>query len=771
VAIGVSAPRLENREKITGAILYTINLELPGMLQVKILRSQVPHARVLRVDATRAAAMPGVRCVLTRDDLTKGDIDPYFWPVVRDQPILAIDKVRYVGDAVAAVAADNIHIAEEALQLIDVDYEDLPPLMDPLESIREEAPLIHETLRAAEVGFADMKSLNLGQGYRNSASHFKLRRGDIERGFREADALFEDEFYVPSIQHAALEPHAAVAQVHRDGRIEVWTCTQNPSVIREQLATIFKVPITKVRVIAPYVGGGYGAKTYAKLEPLAVAMARKAHRPVKIVLSRDEVFYTIVRHAVRVKMRTGARKDGRLIARQVECFFDKGAYADIGPRTSKNGGYTAAGPYKIPNLKLDSHAIYTNKTPGGAYRGFGVPQVCWAHEQQMDMIASRLGIDPLELRLRNVVGEGDPFATGEILHAVPIRDALLKAAEAIGWKTPSASTHGSKVRGKGLACMIKSTMTPTVSASTVKMEEDGSVTVLTGTVEIGQGSDTVLAQMAADVLAVPQDRVTVIHSDTAVTPYDQSTSSSRSTFSMGNAVRRAASEVRDQLVAIAARQLECAEADIVLDDGFAYTKGVPVRRLSYAELFRRHFGMGVGSIMGRGLFKTEGGLDPETGQGKASAFWFSGAGAGEVEVDTETGLVRVLKYVAVVNAGKVINPLLAVGQVEGSVLCAIGHTFYEEMVYNEGNLLNPNFMDYRLPTICEAPKEIVVIFLEDAHRDGPYGAIGIGEPAVAPVAPAVANAIARATGVRIYDMPITPEKVLRGLAAHNGARQ
>ncbi len=770
MAIGVSTPRLENREKITGQILYTINIELPGMAHAKILRSPVPHGRVLRIDASRAAALPGVRCVLTREDLTRGDIDPYFGPVVRDQPILAIDKVRFVGDAVAAVAADNEQIAEEALRLIDVEYEELPPLMDPLAAIKEDAPIIHESLRPAEVAFADVKSMKLAGGYRNSASHFTLRRGDVEAGFRQAALVVEDEYYVPAVQHAALEPHAAVAQAHADGRIEVWSCTQNPSVVREQLAAVFRTPLSKVRVAAPYVGGGYGAKTYPKLEPLAVALARKAGRPVRLVVSREEVFYTVTRHAVRTRLKTGVAQDGRLLARQSELFYDKGAYADIGPRTSKNGGYSSGGPYRIPNLKLDSSAIYTNKTPGGAYRGFGVPQVCWAYEQQMDQIAERLGIDPLELRLRNVVGEGDAFATGEILHAVPIRQALLQAADAIRWSEPSRQPGGPRVRGKGLACMIKSTMTPTVSSATVKMEEDGSITVLTGTVEIGQGSDTVLAQVAADALAVPVERVHVVHSDTAVTPYDQSTSSSRSTFSMGNAVNRAASEVRDQFVEMAARQLEVAPRDVVLKDGSAFPQGAPARRLAYAAIFRGHFGMGVGSIMGRGLFKTEGGLNPETGQGTASAFWFSGAGACEVEVDTETGVTTVLKYAGVVNAGKVINPLLAQGQVEGSIICALGHTFFEEMVYDAGALLNPNFMDYRLPTAFETPREVQVILLEDGHREGPYGAIGIGETAVAPVAPAVGNALARAAGVRIFELPITPEKVLAALRRRAGGR-
>jgi CO/xanthine dehydrogenase Mo-binding subunit len=765
VAIGVSVPRLENNEKITGRILYTINVELPGMLYAKIFRSSIPHGRLLRVDASRAEAMPGVRCVLTRDDLTRGDIDPYFGPVIRDQPILAIDKVRFAGDPVAAVAADSEQIAEEAVHVIEAEYEELPPLMDPREAVAEDAPLIHEQLRAAEVGFADMRSLNIGAGPRNSASYFKLRRGDIDAGFRQADLLVEDEYYVPGVQHAALEPHAAVAHVHADGRIEVWSCTQNPSVVREQLATMFRAPLSRVRVIVPYVGGGYGAKTYPKLEPLAVALARKARRPVRVVASREEVFYTVTRHAVRSRLRTGVTRDGRLVARQAELFYDKGAYADIGPRTSKNGGYSSGGPYKIPNLKLDSYAIYTTKPPSGAYRGFGVPQVCWAYEQQMDQIAERLGVDPLELRLRNIVGEGDAFATGEILHAVPIREALLCVADAIRWREPPAQPGGSRVRGKGLACMIKSTMTPTVSSATVKMEEDGSVTVLTGTVEIGQGSDTVLAQMAADVLAVPVGRVHVIHSDTAVTPYDQSTSSSRSTFSMGNAVRQAAGEVREQLVEMAARQMEIAPTDVVLEDGTAHPRGAPARRVSYDAVFRSRFGMGVGSILGRGVFTTTGGLDPDTGQGKASAFWFTGAGACEVEVDRETGVVTVLRYVGAVNAGKVINPLLAQGQIEGSVLCALGHTFYEEMVYDGGTLVNPNFMDYRLPTAFEMPADLRVILLEDRHREGPYGAIGIGESAVAAVAPAVGNALARAVGVRIRDLPITPEKVLAALRA------
>ena len=769
-AIGESVRRIDGLAKVTGAIEYTINLELPGMLHVKVLRSPHPHARVIAIDASRAERVRGVRAVLTRDDLARLNIDPYFGPVVRDQPVVAVDRVRYIGDTVAAVAAVDVEAAEEALEQIAVEYETLPAVFDAAEAMRPDAPRVHEGVRPADVDFADIRALNLGEGGANVASHFILRKGDLEVGFGEADEVFEDEFSVPAIQHFAMEPHAALAVAHADGRIEVWSSTQNPSVIREQLAEVFRTDLSKIRVVAPFLGGGYGGKTYPKLEPLVVAMAMKAGRPVRLILTREEVFYTITRHAVVTRIRTGVKRDGRLVARQCELLFDTGAYADIGPRTSKNAGYAAGGPYRIPHVAFDSYCVYTNKPPAGAFRGFGIPQVCWAYEQQMDMIADRLGIDPLELRLRNAVGEGDAFFTGEILHAVPVRTLLEKCAEAVDWPAPSRPASPTRRRGKGLAAMIKSTMTPTVSAATLKMEEDGSVSVLTGTVEIGQGSDTMLAQMAADVLALRLDRIRVVHSDTSVTPYDQSTSSSRSTFSMGNAVRQAALEVREQLLRMAATQLEIGVDDLEFRDGQVVPRGSPERALGYAEVIRRHFGMGVGSVMGRGTFTTTGHLDPRTGQGKASAFCFTSAVGCEVEVDTETGEVEILSLVGAANAGKVVNPVMAQGQVEGSLLFGIGSTAYEEMLYEGGQLVNPNLLDYRVPTMADLPRDMRSILVEDPHREGPLGAIGVGEPVVAPIAPAIANAVARAVGVRITALPITAEKILRALADAQGGR-
>lgn len=767
-AIGGSVRRIDGLAKVTGTIEYTINLELPGMLHAKVLRSTHPHARVVRLDVSRAERLRGVRAVLTGEDLKGWSIDPHYGPVVRDQPIVALDRVRYVGDVVAAVAAVDAQTAEEAIDLITVEYEELPAVFDVKEAFKPDAPRIHEEMRPAEVGFADTLALNLAEGGPNVVSHFMLRNGDPAAGFREADEIFEDEFFVPPIQHLAMEPHASLAAVHEDGRIEVWSSTQNPSVVREQLAEVFHADLSKIRVVAPFVGGGYGGKTYPKLEPLVVALAMKARRPVRLILTREEVFYTITRHAVVTRIKTGVKRDGRLVARTCDMLFDTGAYADIGPRTSKNAGYASGGPYRIPNVAFDSYCVYTNKPPAGAFRGFGVPQVCWAYEQQMDMIAERLGLDPVEIRLRNMYEEGEPFFTGEILHAVPLKTLTRKVAEAIDWKAPSRASAPAKRRAKGLAAMIKSTMTPSLSTASMKMEEDGSVSVLTGTVEIGQGSDTVLAQVAAEALALPVSRIRVIHSDTNVTPYDQSTSSSRSTFSMGNAVRSAAIEIRDQLVQMAADQLEISPGDLECREGKVVPKGSPERGFAYAEVIRRHFGMGVGSLMGRGTFKTTGHLDPRTGQGKASAFWFTSVVGCEVEVDTETGEFEILSVVAGVNAGKALNPALSEGQVEGSVLFGIGATAYEEMVYDGGQLLNPNLLDYRVPTIADLPANLRTILVEDPHREGPMGAIGLGEPAVAPVAPAIANAIARAVGVRVKELPITAEKILRVLKGQAG---
>src|ERR671924_1142424 len=431
--IGKSVRRLDYETKVTGTAQYLADVKVPGVCYGKILRSPYPHARIKRINASKAQKVSGVVAVLTRDDILHDQgIEPYYGPVFKDQTIVATEKVRHVGDPVAAVAALTVDAAEEALRLIEVDYEELPAVLNVQDAIKQNATLVHETVRIPESGFADLAELKPVEGT-NVCTHFKLNRGDLQKGFGESDRIFEDTFTLPATQHSFLETHACIASVERGGRITAWATTQNPFVVRTQLANICKVPVSKVRVIVPYLGGGYGGKVYPKVEPITVALAKKAGRPVRIVLSREEVFYTITKHAAVIRMKTGVKKDGTLVARECEIHLDTGAYAEIGPRLAKKSGYTAAGPYKIPNLKIDSYSVYTNKPPAGAFRGFGVSQSAWAVESQMDIIAAALKMDPLELRKKNGYDEGDKFVTEETLHAVGLKECLDEVAKSIEW--------------------------------------------------------------------------------------------------------------------------------------------------------------------------------------------------------------------------------------------------------------------------------------------------------------------------------------------------
>ena len=448
--IGKTFRRLDYETKVTGKAQYLADMQVPGMCHGKILRSPLPHARIKKIDTSKALKVPGVVAVITRDDILHDEgIEPYYGPVFKDQTIVAVEKVRHVGDPVAAVAALDVDAAEEALRLIDVEYEELPAVLDVHQALKPGATLVHESVRIPESGFADLAELKPIEGT-NICTHFKLNRGDIQKGFAESDHIFEDTFTLPATQHSFLETHACIASVEPGGRITVWATTQNPFVVRTQLANIFKVPVSKVRVIVPYLGGGYGGKVYPKVEPITVALAQKASRPVRVVLSREEVFYTITKHAAVIRMKTGVKKDGTLVARECEIHLDTGAYAEIGPRVAKKSGYTAAGPYKIPNLKIDSYSVYTNKPPAGAFRGFGVSQSAWAVESQMDIIAAALKMDPLELRKLNGYNEGDKFVTEETLRAIGLKECIDEVAKSIGWEKHGASEQGAKSRKRKL---------------------------------------------------------------------------------------------------------------------------------------------------------------------------------------------------------------------------------------------------------------------------------------------------------------------------------
>ena len=763
--IGKTFRRLDYETKVTGRAQYLADMSVPGMLHGKILRSPYPHARIVRIDASKAEKVPGVMAVLTRDDILHDEgIEPYYGPVFKDQTIVATEKVRHVGDPVAAVAALTVDAAEAALKLIEVDYEELPAVLNIDDAIKPGAMLVHDSVKLPTSGFADLAELKPIEGT-NLCTHFRLNRGDIDKGFAEADHIFEDTFTLPATQHSFLETHACIASVEPGGRITVWATTQNPFVVRTQLANIFKVPVSKVRVIVPYLGGGYGGKVYPKVEPITVALSQKAGRPVRIILTREEVFYTITKHAAVIRMKTGVKKDGTLIARECEIHLDTGAYAEIGPRVAKKSGYTAAGPYKIPNLKIDSYSVYTNKPPAGAFRGFGVSQSAWAVESQMDIIAAALKMDAVALRKQNGYNEGDKFVTEETLRAVGLKECIDEVAKSIGWDSnrfknskAQGSIGSSLRRGKGLACMIKATITPSISCAVVKLNEDASLSIYTGTVEMGQGSETVLAQIAGKELGIALQTIQVLGVDTDVVPYDLTTSSSRSTFHMGKAVQLAAQDIMRQLKQIVIDEYGVPEDKIDFADGKIR---LPEAQLDYAEVMFKRFGMQGGTLVGEGQVKTS--TKDEFGEKSTSAFWFLAAGAAEVEVDVDTGKFKLIKYASAVDVGKALNPLGCRQQLNGAAITGMGQAMFEEIAYDNGQLINPNFVDYVLPSLGDMPATIDAITVEVPDRNGPFGAKGIGESALIPVAPAIANAIYDAVGVRIKDLPIKAEKIFLAL--------
>jgi len=748
--VGRPVPRVDGLEKVTGRARYVTDLVLPGMAHARVMRSPYAHARVRRVDVTRARALTGVLAALSGAELTW--CEPYYGPAYRDRPVLAIDVARYEGEPVAAVAAVDEATADAALDLIEVDYEPLPPVITLEEALAPGAPLVHTGKPQAGI-FADLSTLRPEPGT-NICHQFRFARGDSAGALASADLVLDDTYRFPPVQHYAMEPHAAVAVWSETDGLTIWASSQNPYSVRVELAKMFDVPLARIRVVVPHLGGGFGSKTYAKLEPLAAALARAAGRPVRLAASVAEAFQTVRRCAARVHVRVGFRRDGLLVAVECDADYDVGAYADIGPRVVQKATYTATGPYRVPHVELAARAVYTNTTPGGAFRGFGVPQLAWALESLVDAAADRLGRDPVELRRQNFLAHGEEFAPGDTPIDGKLEESLSRAAEAIGWTRASAAD-----RGRGVAAMLKASVAPSVSEAIVRLHTDGSVSVLASAVEMGQGTRTVLAQIAAEVLCVPLARVTVVQPDTAVTPYDQTTSSSRSTTMTGRAVQVASEDVREQLLRITAEALGVATRDLTLDEGAVVA---PARRLPYAEVLLLRFGMSGGELIGRGVIAPGRTAAP---LGGSTPFWEMAVGAAEVSVDEETGAVRVERYVSVADVGRAVNPLLLEGQDEGGVVQGLGHTLLEEMLYADGHLLNGTLLLYRVPRADDAPPALECHFVENADGSGPFGAKGAGEGSLIPVSPAVANALARLTGVRLRDLPLTPERVWRALRA------
>ena len=752
--VGKPVSRVDANEKVTGQIVYGYDLVLPSMLYGKTLFSTKAHAKIKKISTEKAKQLPGVVAVVTGEDApwTHGES-------IKDKPFLAQGKVRYIGEPVAAVAAEDEDTAQAAIKLIEVEYEDLPVYTDPEEACKPDAIAIHEN-------FAKYRKVDfiVPGPHANIAEHFKLRTGDVAKGFKESDLVLEERYFVPMIQHAAMEPHSAHAQWDKEsGRLTIWVANDAPFRALHEITEALNMTKDKIRFINPAQGGGFGSKGGLKVEPIAVALAFHTNgRPVRVKFNREETFIsTLTRHEAVVYSKTGVKKDGTLVAREMTIYWGAGAYAEKSPTVCIRGSLPAPGPYRIPHVKVDGYAVYTNKPVAGSYRGYGIPQGAWAGEQQLDEIAKKLGMDALDIRMKNIFVDGDISYWGEQLHAVGLKETLVKATEAIDWRKPSQQTKPGVKTGKGFACIQKPTRSPTTSNAGVTVNAQGEVTVLAGTVEIGQGCNTILSQVAAEELKVPMDRVHMHQLDTDVIPYDASTTSSRSTYHMGNAVRSAAIHAREQIMEAASPMLEANVADLAYGEGKVFLKDQPQQALPLGEVVKRKLGIN-GIVRGDASYTYEIGkdLDLETGHSDhASAFYMYATQAAEVMVDEESGRVRLLRMSAAHDVGKAINPLNCIAQIEGGVAMGIGSALHEEMIIdNTGKVRNPSFLDYHLVTSLDVPKMIPII-VECPEPEGPYGAKGLGEPGLAPTPAAIGNAVADALGVRVYDLPLKPENV------------
>ena len=754
--VGTSPPMLDAEEKVTGRAVYLGDVEVQGMAHAKVLRSPFAHARLVSIDASEARALPGVVCVLTREELLADpDIEPYYGYVFRDAPLVAIDKVRYQGDIVAVVVAEDQTTAEEAVELIDVEYEELPAVLDATSAMADDAPRVHDEMRPIAPELRPVEGTNI-------CHHATLRRGDVEAGFRQADHIFEDSYSVPPVQHCALDLHGCIANFDRS-LITVWTNCQAPFPLRAELQRIFKVP---ARVIVPYVGGGFGSKSRDRLEAVAVAAAKLAARPVRLVLSQEETFQTYLRPALTCRLKTGVKRDGTIVARHYRFVTDVGGYAISGPRSANNTMKVATGPYRTPNVLVECYAVYTNKPPSAAYRGLPTTQHTLAYETQMDRIAHELGMDPAEIRMKNLLEEGDVHVTGDLHRSVHAKECLQKVLAAIGReRAREAPARGEKLRGKGVSCTIKYTLTPPTpmaeSQAEVALNEDGIFEVRVGTVNMGQGSDTTMAQIAADGLGVPLESLRVVHSDTALVPPDTSTTASRSTYHMGNAVLDAATKLKAGVLDAASHLLEEDPAKLQLSKEGIVVSDRSGRGLGLGELVRRH----GGALSAKGECVTGGIYSAPSGQQYpiTSTFWtFASAGA-EVEIDRDTGEVRVVRLAAAATAGRAINPISVQAQLEGGVTMDMGPTLFEQLRWDDaGQLLNVSLMDYPLPTMYTMP-DLDTEVVEHAIEGGPFGAKGMGEIGSVIAPAAIVNAVYHATGILFHQLPLTPEVVLKAL--------
>jgi carbon-monoxide dehydrogenase large subunit len=761
--IGDSVQRVDAHEKVIGSALFADDLQFgPGLLFARIKRSPHPHALVKNIDVSKAQALPGVKAVVTGEDFP-GLIGLY----LQDRHIFCRDRVRYVGDPVAGVAAIREEIAEKALELIEVEYEPLPGVFNPEIGTSPEAPLLHPKL--GEYEYANFIFPEPGS---NVSNHFRIRKGDVDSAWSQCAVVIERKYQIPHVQHVPIEPHVAVAKMEENGKVTLWGSSQSPFAQRNLIAKAMGLSQSDVEVIAPYVGGGFGSKAGVSMEALAVAIASKVRgRPIKLRLTREEEFYTaFVRQGLVANFKMGCDNEGRLLAMETQFYWDGGAYTEYGVNITRASGYSSSGPYNVPNVKTDSYCVYTNHPVGGPMRGFGMPEFHAGLEQCIDELAYAIQMDPVQFRKINCIKTGDTLVTGMIMHPTGLSECLQKAADAIGWGKKAKPSAPNKKRGKGIALMWKAPAMPPNAGSSARiaLSEDGMVTVSVGGQEIGQGSFTIAAQMAAAALGVPYDWVRVATPlDTKYSPYEWQTVASRLTWSMGNAIVAAARDARKQILEMVAKAWQENPEDLDIIDGkvisYKSEESISLKNIViYGIPLPDDQGWVGGPVLGRGNFMPTyvTGLDPQTGQGpRAVVHYTVGAQAVEVEVDIDTGKVEVLRGVAAFDVGKAINPDMVKAQMEGGFVQGVSTALFESLQLREGVLQNPSFVDYRIATSADAPIDIQAIIVEVAQDDGPWGARGIGEHAMVPTIPAIANAIYDAIGLRVGAPPYTSEKV------------
>ena len=747
-------PKVDSWDKVTGAAEFTVDLRLPGMLFGKILRSPVPHARIVQIDTSKAKALRGVEAVITDQDVPK----TLYGIGLNDRPILARDRVRFVGEAVAAVAATNPRIARKAISLIDVKYEPLPAVFDPEESLTGKV-IIHPDLDRYQRRVAtSQKDAKLPP---NVSTASKVERGNVEKGFEEADFIVENRYSTASLAHAAAEPHGSIADMDKHGNLTVYTGTQTPFRLTIELSDALNIPASKIRVVARQLGGGFGGKAQMSVEAICALLAKETGRPVQIVLDRSEVFFgSCTNQAFTTYVKDGVTKDGRVVARQVRALLNGGAYTGSGYAVVRNSGFPVV-LYGVENLRFESFGIYTNLPPAGPLRGFGSPQIAWAVEQQMDEIARRLGMSPIDLRLKNITRDGQLNPFGVVMKGVTARECLLALSKKMGWENQYDHGSGRVRRGRGIALASKHFWSG-ASTAMVKVNYDSSVEVYTSAIDMGQGLKTVLAQIAAEEFRISVDTVKVSDADTGVTPYDAGVVGSRGTFNSGHAVRLACEDAKDQILTEASKKLGVGKDMLEVKSGRVHSK-TDGAEIPIVDLYVKEPDSPLAPFLGEGAQFLGKATWFERGKSTPERMNFAyTAQAAEVEVDLDTGSVRVLRYVSAVEGGKPINPRMFEAQVRGGAIQGLGMALLEELVYSNGKAANANYVDYKLPSSLDAP-DVDVVVVENDFTDGPYGAKGIGELVMVPVAPAIANAIFDATQVRFRTAPITPSRILEGL--------